>query len=139
MDHITDGHSAHSSEPIDDDMVRIRACLGPWERSFKNNQPLPDTKRVVADWMFVQLAGLRDVGTDPHYGTVEIEAKVGTLFHKDSGERCNFPVMNTVILNQAQSDAFRFESRMVEVSIHPNPNVQLGQPRLLYHTDISTP
>lgn len=106
-------------QPVDTDMVRIRGMLGEWERSYKNSQPLPDTKRVIADWMFTQLAQLRDVGTDPHYGTVEIEGKIGTLFHKDTGERCNFPVMNTVILSPQQSDAYRFESRMQEVSVLP--------------------
>lgn len=98
-------------------MKRIRSFLGDWERSYSNVQPLPDTKRVVADWIFTQLAGLRDVGTDPQYGTVEIEGKIGTLFHKDTGDRINLPVMNTVILAPGMSDNYRFESRMQEVSL----------------------
>lgn len=107
----------NGSEPIDTDILRIRSFLGNWERSFTNRQPLPDTKRTVADWIFTQLAQLRDVGTDPHFGTVEIEGKVGTLVKKDTGDRCSLPVMNTVILNPAMSEQYRFESRMQEVRI----------------------
>lgn len=116
-DHQPASHptASNGSEPIDNDMKRIKTILGDWERSYSNVQPLPDTKRVLADWIFTQLAGLRDVGMDPQYGTVEIEGKIGTLFHKDSGERIELPVMNTTILNASMSEQYRFESRMQEV------------------------
>ena len=66
--------------------------------------------RVVQDWLFVQLNQLGDVGTDPKYGTVEIEAKIGTLL--EGGRRCSIPVADMSVVQPRENDKYHFESQM---------------------------
>ncbi|KAF2171937.1 hypothetical protein M409DRAFT_63472 [Zasmidium cellare ATCC 36951] len=99
--------------PLDDDLIHARRVLGRWEKSLKWNVPNPSFNRAVADWLYEQLKNNVDIGTDPQEGTIEIEAKIGTLID-DNGRRCELPVMNACVIHPAAARRFRFESEMNE-------------------------
>lgn len=58
-----------------------------------------------------------DVGVgDARNGALEIEAKLGTLCDRSTGDRIRFPLMTTAVLDPGWSrDHVRFESKMTEV------------------------
>ncbi|KAK4508623.1 hypothetical protein PRZ48_002362 [Zasmidium cellare] len=99
--------------PLDDDLIHARRVLGPWEKSMRWNVPNPSFNRAVADWLYAQLKANADIGTDPREGTIEIEAKIGTLID-DNGRRCELPVMNACVIHPNAARRFRFESEMNE-------------------------
>ena len=63
--------------------------------------------------MFTEISKLGDVGTDPREGTIEIEAKIGTIL-KDN-ERVKLPVVTAAVV--APSLNYQFESQMTMVSL----------------------
>lgn len=101
--------------PLDNELIQARRLLGKWEKSLKWNTPLPPLTAAVADWLFMNLKNNADVGHDPRYGTIEIEAKIGTLIDVDSGQRCNLPVANPCVLQTSANRRYQFESRMNQV------------------------
>ena len=103
--------------PLDFDLIHSQQVLGKWEKTFKWNTPYPDMLRVVQDWLFLELDKLGDVGANPREGTIEIEAKIGTLLQGGSDERCNLPVACATVLRPEANDRYHFESRMNEVSL----------------------
>ena len=103
-------------QPLDMDLINARAILGPWEKTFKWNTPLPALLRVVQDWLWQQLEQHSDIGHDPRTGTIEIEAKIGTLIRSGEHERAQGPYLNTGVIHPAHNKQYRFESRMEEVS-----------------------
>jgi len=103
-------------QPLDMDLIQARKILGPWEKTFKWNTPLPALLKVVQDWLWQQLEQHSDIGTDPRTGTIEIEAKIGTLIRAGENDRAQGPYLNTGVIHPAHNKQYRFESRMEEVS-----------------------
>ncbi|KAM0717717.1 hypothetical protein Q7P37_007569 [Cladosporium fusiforme] len=112
----TNGATAHASQdqPLDEDLMLARSILGPWEKSIKRNVPTPSVLRLVQDWFWTTLEANADIGNDPRTGTIEIEAKIGTLVRSGEQDRARFEAMNMQILNPTSNKNFRFESRMEE-------------------------
>jgi hypothetical protein len=104
-------------QPLDTDLIHARAILGPWEKTFKWNTPLPALLKVVSDWLWQQLEQHSDIGHDPRTGTIEIEAKIGTLIRAGENDRAQGPYLNTGVIHPLHNKNYRFESRMEEVSI----------------------
>lgn len=113
MDHLTPWTQP---QPLDMDLLHARAILGPWEKTFKWNTPLPALLKVVQDWLWQQLEQHSDIGHDPRTGTIEIEAKIGTLIRSGESDRAQGPYLNTGVIHPAHNKQYRFESRMEEVS-----------------------
>lgn len=105
--------------PLDTDLIRARSVLGPWEKTFKYNTPIPSMLRVVQDWFWSLLEQHADIGTDPRTGTIEIEAKIGTLVRSGERDRAQGPLMSVGVLHPSLNSQYRFESRMEEVSVIP--------------------
>jgi len=101
--------------PLDLDLVHAQQTLGPWEKSFRWNTPYPGMLKAVQDWLFIELGQLGDVGRDPAEGTIEIEAKFGTLTRE--GERYRSEVLHPCVLSPAVNGRLGFESSMTEVSV----------------------
>lgn len=114
--------------PLDHDLINARQVLGPWEKTIKWNTPYPDILGTVQDWLFRQLDQLGDVARDPREGTVEIEAKFGTLIKDD--DRLSLPVMNACVIDPHASSRMhlRFESTMTAVSLM---STTIGKPHKL--------
>lgn len=118
----SNGAPAHSSEPwlqqqpLDMDLAHARSILGPWEKTFKWNTPLPALLRVVQDWLWQNLEANSDVGNDPQTGVIEIEAKIGTLIRSGENERAQGQYLNAGVIHPTLNKQYRFESRMEEVS-----------------------
>nr|POF24732.1 mrna-capping enzyme subunit beta [Quercus suber] len=100
--------------PLDMDLIEARLALnGPWEKSFKWNQPYIELHGQVLEFLQGQLASLSDVGNDPSEGAIEIEAKFGHIIAKASDMRMSLPVKNACVLDPAWCEMqTRFESRM---------------------------
>lgn len=75
--------------------------------------------RVVQDWFWSLLEQHADIGTDPRTGTIEIEAKIGTLVRSGERDRAQGPLMSVGVLHPSLNSQYRFESRMEEVSVIP--------------------
>lgn len=103
-------------QPIDMDLAHARSILGPWEKTFKWNTPLPALLRVVQDWLWQNLEAHSDIGNDPQTGVIEIEAKIGTLVRSGEQDRATGQYLNAGVIHPGLNKQFRFESRMEEVS-----------------------
>ena len=113
--------------PLDHDLIHVQQVRGTkWEKSFLWNTPYPDQLRVVQDWIYVQLDQLGDAGTNPEEGTVEIEAKIGTLLKE--GSRCDLPVSDISVVdpNSRYNRQLNFESQMTPVSVSISTSRDLG-------------
>lgn len=98
------------------DLAHARSILGPWEKTFKWNTPLPSLLRVVQDWLWQQLEQHSDIGNDPRTGVIEIEAKIGTLIKSGENDRAQSQFLNMGVIHPGYNKQYRFESRMEEVS-----------------------
>jgi polynucleotide 5'-triphosphatase len=88
--------------------------LGPWEPSIIGYRPYEEVSRKVADWLFHQIVTRPDAGELASRGVdIEIEAKLGQLIFKDTGERVHFPIESECILRNTGNINFR--SSMTEV------------------------
>ena len=106
-------------KPLDMDLIEASQVLGKWEKTFRWNTPYPDMLREVQNWLFAHLDQLGDAGTDPREGTIEIEAKIGTLLIAGSDdERCNLPVGSMAIIRPEANGRYHFESQMTPVRLH---------------------
>lgn len=104
-----------NNPPLDHDLIHARQLLGgKWEKTFKWNTPYPDMLMAVQNWLGDELNQLGDVGRDPRDGTIEIEAKFGTLKHE--GNPFNLPVENATVIRPQENHRLHFESTMTEVS-----------------------
>jgi hypothetical protein len=109
--------AAHNPEPaIDVDLAHARSVLGPWEKTFKWNTPVPSYLKVVQDWLWRHLKAHSDIGNDPRTGVIEIEAKIGTLIRSGEHDRAPSQYVNTGVIHENFNKQYRFESRMEEVS-----------------------
>lgn len=90
---------------------------GRWEKSLKNMEPLPALNKAILDHLWQNLQANADIGHDPREGTIEIEAKIGTLKDVDTQNRWALRSLNTVVIDPLDNRKFRFESEMNEVSV----------------------
>lgn len=79
------------------------------------NVPITSLVKQVMDWLYVSLDANQDIGLHPREGAIEIEAKIGTLIDRDTGERMRLPVTSATVLDP-RNDRFQFESRMQEAA-----------------------
>lgn len=79
--------------------------------------PISPFTKAITTWLWQNLEQNADVGMDPREGSIEIEAKIGTLVDVDSGHRIQLPVLNACVISPAQNRKMRFESEMNEVSV----------------------
>lgn len=103
--------------PLDTDLVNARNLLGAWEKSMHWSTPISPFTKAITTWLWQNLEQNADVGMDPREGSIEIEAKIGTLVDVDSGHRIQLPVLNACVISPAQNRKMRFESEMNEVSV----------------------
>lgn len=93
--------------------------LGPWELNIKNVRPADDFLREIGEFLFAH-ATRNDIGTgDLRSGALEIEAKLGMLIDKQTGQRVATMGRTNTVLDHSitNSGRIRFESFMTEVSI----------------------
>jgi len=89
-----------------------------WESSIANVVPFENLTRKVCDWIISIIA----VRPAPVGSTWEIEAKVGTIRNRQSGERYSNPDVDSEVLMREGTRNTRFESSMNEVSCaRPGP------------------
>ncbi|KAI5370889.1 putative mRNA triphosphatase Cet1, CYTH-like domain superfamily, RNA 5'-triphosphatase Cet1/Ctl1 [Septoria linicola] len=101
--------------PVDHDMLRMRRIMGHWEKTIQWRTPLPSLTKAVTDWLVQQLLNCQDVAQDPAEGQIEIEAKVGRLWNKQTGRRFELPVHNMVVISPPYAEAnCTFQSEMQE-------------------------
>ena len=86
-----------------------------WESSIGNILPFEDLTRSICDWI-MKTIGERPA---PYGSTWEIEAKVGTIRDKETGERFIIPPVATETLLTDGTRGIRFESSMNIVSSRP--------------------
>lgn len=113
-----DGHDDQpwlQNPPLDQDLIAARRILGGWEKTFRWNTPMPSMLREVQKWLYQTLLLNQDVGHDPLEGTIEIEAKIGTLVNTETGQRIALPVTSATVLAE-KFPRLGFESQMEEVS-----------------------
>jgi hypothetical protein len=112
----SNGAANHSEPALDMDLAHARSILGPWEKTFKWNTPVPSLLKVIQDWLWKHLKQHSDIGNDPRTGVIEIEAKIGTLIRSGEHDRAPSQYMNTGVIHENFNKQYRFESRMEEVS-----------------------
>lgn len=112
----SNGSGAHNL-PLDNDLIRARRILDPnWEKSMDGKVPITSLVKQVMDWLYVSLENNSDIGLNPRQGAIEIEAKIGTLIDKQTGDRMQLPVTSATVLNPRFDDRFQFESQMLEAA-----------------------
>ncbi|GAB7357148.1 hypothetical protein MBLNU459_g8141t1 [Dothideomycetes sp. NU459] len=107
----------HMNGTDSDAKARASAILGPWEMSLVDQVPMSDVVKTVGDWLMAEMLSRPDVGVgDARNGALEIEAKLGTLCDRGSGNRIRFPFLTTAVLDPGWSrENVKFESKMTEV------------------------
>ncbi|KAF1350121.1 CYTH-like domain-containing protein [Delphinella strobiligena] len=106
----------------------IHPRLGPWEVNIKNVQPMSDLLREIGDFLYVH-ATRNDIGAgDARSGTLEIEAKLGTLIDRNTNSRIATMSRTNQVIDHAitQSGGIRFESFMTELQ-HKQMNEYLNK------------
>lgn len=104
--------AAHPAPPAEPAPQEI---LGPWEPSITGVKPFEDISRKVADFLFLNVLNAPDMGEISSRGIqFEVEAKLGTLIDKDTGQRVERGVASECVL--MDSNRVAFESSMTEVS-----------------------
>lgn len=104
--------------PLDHIKAQASALLGQWELSITDTEPADQFLHSVCAFLYRELSARPDLGAgDARNGQLEIEAKIGTLVDRDSGQRIRFPVQNAVVLDPGWSPRqLKFESFMTEVN-----------------------
>lgn len=103
----------------DSKKAQISRILGmPWELSLKNEIPADRLLHQIATFLYVAMLSDPELGAgDARNGSLEIEAKIGTLVDKTTDERLSLPVTTPCVLDEGFSkNRVRFESFMTEVS-----------------------
>lgn len=122
----SNGNVLHDG-PLDNDLIRARRILDPgWERSMDGNVPITSLVKQVMDWLYVSLDTNADIGLDPREGAIEIEAKIGTLIDKDTGDRMSLPITSATVLETRSNGTYQFESQMLEAA-HKKMNAYLNK------------
>ncbi|KAF2148755.1 mRNA triphosphatase CET1 [Myriangium duriaei CBS 260.36] len=106
--------------PVDQDSnkkANISRILGiPWELSMTETLPADRLIHEIANFLYITMMTNPEIGAgDPRNGSLEIEAKIGTLVDKNSNDRLNLPVATPCLLEEGFSKSrVRFESFMTE-------------------------
>jgi len=103
----------------DDKMQGISRLLKmPWELSFTGKGPADRLVHRIATFLYRTMLTRPQLGAgDPTNGSLEIEAKIGTLVDRNTNERIQLPVVTPCVLDENFSKTrCRFESFMNEVS-----------------------
>lgn len=96
--------------------------MGSWEPSFTNSVPIEDVTKEVCDFLtayIVDNPGLSalatgDAGKLPsNHGSIEIEARLGSIIDKQTGARLKCPVRCETVLDQGVDVAFESVMTMV--------------------------
>ena len=69
-----------------------------WEKSITTQEPAEELTKVVADWLFMNVVQRPDPGPG---AALEVEAKLGQLVDRHSGERLRLPVQTECVLADA--------------------------------------
>ena len=112
------GHTASgSAQPQGEEKARNSQLLQmPWEPTFTDVAPSDELLREVANYLYIEMLRRPDLGAgDTKVGSIEIEAKIGTLVNRGSNDRIRLPVTTMTVLTRDYSRDLRFESFMTEV------------------------
>lgn len=120
------GKPWHQEPPLDEDLIHTRSLLGPWEKTFKWNTPVPDMLKGLQDWFWLKFQELQDVGTDSREGTIEIEARLGHLVNPDTGARAMLPIKTAAIIREEANHLYAFHSAM-DMACHRTLNEYLNK------------
>lgn len=82
---------------------------------MEGHVPITSLVKQVMDWLYVNLDQNADIGLHPRQGAIEIEAKIGTLIDKTTGDRMALPVTSAAVLDP-RIDRYQFESQMLEAA-----------------------
>lgn len=101
------------------------------EPSFLDYTPFEDVHKVVCDFIFAHVVhdqkfktgGITTGANSSPEGVVEIEAKIGTLIDRSTGQRLALPIQSEVVIHPNYD--LTFESMMTEVSTRHRDMVEL--------------
>ncbi|TKX20184.1 putative mRNA capping enzyme, beta chain [Elsinoe australis] len=115
---------APSAAPSDSNRRKadVQSKLGmPWELSVTDTERGNPLTFAIATFLYQQMLMREDLGAgDPKNGSLEIEAKIGTLIDMNTNDRLQLPVQTTTVLKEDFTRSrLRFESRMNEVDYVP--------------------
>lgn len=114
-------HTAAAAPPpqpaVPEPVPPVDAQIPPWEPSITGVMPRDAMSKVVADFLF-QYVVLHPAMGEMQSRKVqfEIEAKLGTLIDKSTGQRISLPCISECVLND-QGSWLGFRSSMSEVSL----------------------
>ena len=110
------GAANRPGHPLDGTVNDPSVLLGPWEKSIIGTKPYDAMAKAVADWLYHHVVDRQDIGELTSRGVeVEIEAKLGQLFDRDTGVRYQLPIMTEVVLPEI--NRIQFKSSMTEVCL----------------------
>ncbi|KAK1752978.1 CYTH-like domain-containing protein [Echria macrotheca] len=86
----------------------LESLLGPWEPSITPEVPQSGITKAVADFLFQNILLHSDLNQIKSLGVnFEIEAKLGTLVDRHTGQRVNFGVMTECVVRDSSDLNFR--------------------------------
>lgn len=103
--------------PLDLDLLKAQRILGGWEKSMRYSTPYPDMHHRISDWLVSTLRDYREAVDQAGSATFEVEAKIGTLIHAQSGQPAKLPVETMTLLAPSVQRDYRFESELQLVSL----------------------
>ncbi|KAF3922562.1 hypothetical protein ABW21_db0207778 [Orbilia brochopaga] len=91
--------------------------LGPWEPCITNIQPYEEITKHICDFLFVHVVDNQDFTSDhPDRPQLEIEAKIGILLDRNTGNRLYLPVKTETVLDSDDPNLkVIFKSSMTEI------------------------
>ncbi|KAJ6256882.1 hypothetical protein Dda_8752 [Drechslerella dactyloides] len=91
--------------------------LGPWEPCITNIQPYEEITKHICDFLFVHVVDNHEFATDnPDRPQLEIEAKIGILLDRNTGNRLYLPVKTETVLDSDDPNLkVIFKSSMTEL------------------------
>ncbi|KAF3082711.1 mRNA-capping enzyme subunit beta [Orbilia oligospora] len=91
--------------------------LGPWEPSITNIQPYEELTKHICDFLFIHVVDNQEFQLDdPDRPQLEIEAKIGILVDRNTGQRLYLPVKTETVLDSDDPNLkVAFKSSMTEL------------------------
>ncbi|KAK6332943.1 mRNA-capping enzyme subunit beta [Orbilia javanica] len=95
----------------------VTSVLGPWEPSITNIQPYEELTKHICDFLFIHVIDNQEFQLDdPDKPQLEIEAKIGILVDRNTGQRLYLPVKTETILDSDDPGLkVMFKSSMTEL------------------------
>lgn len=119
----------HKSFPGATHSFRVLPAYGPWEPSISNAEPHEELSREIADFLYHQVVCRNDpalINTDGPAAVIEIEAKIGHLIDKATGQRLALPVITETVMDGGDTNwRIQFKSSMTEAQ-HKRFNIVLN-------------